>query len=332
MTDGNIAVPPPIAPMRFSTDWFSARDRLGIWREEFGQKIVRLDMEPLTDEPLHYDATFLSVGDASIGKGRISAISCDRTKALLDDGNDNIILLMPEDTVLRAEQGRFDETLGAGDCFVRRSSEEGRTRSQAGRFWTVNLPVAPLAERVHDIDRLLATVVPAQTDALHFLIGYCRMVLAREHPIAPATATAINEHLLDLAALAIGANRDAWHVARDRGLREARRHEIRAAIRRNAPDPDYRIADLARAMRVSESYIRKLLSEDGTTFSALLLAARLELAQQKLADPGRAALQIGRIALDCGFGDISYFNRTFHRHFAMTPSEMRRMGRDEAEG
>jgi AraC-like DNA-binding protein len=32
---------------------------------------------------------------------------------------------------------------------------------------------------------------------------------------------------------------------------------------------------------------------------------------------------ISAIAYDAGFGDVSYFNRTFRRRYGMTPSEVR---------
>lgn len=319
--------PTPIGgPVRFSTEMLPARDRLEIWREEFGRKIVRLDMAPLDDDPLFYDAAFQSVGDVSVSRGEISAISCARDRSLLNDGNGDVVMLIPENTTLRVEQGRFDETLDAGDCLVRRSSEVGRTLSKAGTFMTLNLPVERLAERVADIDLLLGTVVPSDSDALRLLLGYSRMVLGETVTLSPATVATVQEHLLDLAALAIGANRDAWHIAQDRGLRAARRMVVHVAIRKNATNRDYRIGDLARDMRASESYIRKLLAEVDETFSSLLLAARLERAMERLTAPGSRRLKIAEVAIDCGFGDISYFNRSFLRRFGMNPTEARKAG------
>jgi AraC-like DNA-binding protein len=46
---------------------------------------------------------------------------------------------------------------------------------------------------------------------------------------------------------------------------------------------------------------------------------RLEL----LSDPRLADRTIGSIAFDVGFGDLSYFNRTFRRRYGATPGEIR---------
>lgn len=313
--------------MRFSTRWLPERHRLDIWREEFGRRIVRLDVERLDDDPLLYDATFHALGEVSVGMGDVSAISCARTREMLEDGNGDIVLLIPEMDIVRLEQGRIDQTIGPGDCLVRRSSEVGRTLSRAGRFLTVNLPVDRLSERLTSVDLLGMTVVPADNPALHLLTAYCRALVAQAGGLSPSQCKMTGDHLLDLASLAIGANREAWHMAQGRGLRAARRLAAQGAIRRNAAQHDYRVGDLARDMRVSESYLRKLLAEGGHSFSALLLEARLCLAWDKLGDPRCDGLQISQIAFDCGFGDISYFNRSFSRRFEMTPSEARRQSR-----
>jgi AraC-like DNA-binding protein len=42
-----------------------------------------------------------------------------------------------------------------------------------------------------------------------------------------------------------------------------------------------------------------------------------------LTDPRRASQKISTISLDAGFGDLSYFNRAFRRHYGVAPSELR---------
>lgn len=50
---------------------------------------------------------------------------------------------------------------------------------------------------------------------------------------------------------------------------------------------------------------------------------RLILAHRMLTDPRCSCDKISTIALDAGFGDLSYFNRVFRRHFGDTPSDVR---------
>ncbi len=310
--------------MRFSTSWLPERDRVDIWREEFGHRFVRLDFEPLGDGPLHYDATFLNLGDTSIATGEISAVSCARTKSMLSDGNSDIVLLIQENELMYAEQGQHERSIAVGEGLVRRSDEAGRTMLRPGRFLTLNLPVAQLSERVADIDRLGMAVIYKKNEALNLLAGYCRMIMALPDGGSPLARSVMSKHLLDLASLAVGANRDAWLVAQDRGVRAARRLAAICAIRKNANRPSFRMIELALELKVSESYLRKLFAEISQTFSSLLLETRLVMAREKLNDHRFDGLQISQIAFDSGFGDISYFNRTFYRRFEMTPTDSRR--------
>lgn len=323
MPQSDLASHLPTQRFSFSTAVLPAAEREAIWREEFGREFVRLEMEPLDGADLHYNAEFQALGDTTIALGKISATVFSRTQSLLEDGNDNIVLLMPLDAPLRADTRRAEAELAPGDCLVRRSDEIGSTRLKSGRFLTLALPAAQLSEQVADLDALHLARVPATMEAMPLLKSYCQTLMEQRTPPSPDMAHVTRQHLIDMAALAIGANRDAWHVAQDRGVRAARRATALAAIRRNASNPDYRIAHLAAKMHVSESYIRKILADDGVTFSALLRQARLESARARLEDPRYRERQIGLIALECGFNDISYFNRVFQRHYGQTPTQCR---------
>ena len=83
------------------------------------------------------------------------------------------------------------------------------------------------------------------------------------------------------------------------------------------------IADVARSLQISESYIRQLLAENGTTFTDFVLAGRLTRAHRMLLDPRYADRSISAVAYEAGFGDLSYFNRTFRRRYGATPSQVR---------
>ena len=51
---------------------------------------------------------------------------------------------------------------------------------------------------------------------------------------------------------------------------------------------------------------------------------RLAHAHRMLVSPRFGDRKIVDIALDCGFGDISYFNRSFRARYGATPSDVRR--------
>jgi AraC-like DNA-binding protein len=80
---------------------------------------------------------------------------------------------------------------------------------------------------------------------------------------------------------------------------------------------------VARSQGVSPRYIQRLFEREGSTFSEYVRGCRLELAHAMLRDTAALAQSISSIAYDCGFGDLSYFNRSFRERFDTTPSDIR---------
>lgn len=130
-------------------------------------------------------------------------------------------------------------------------------------------------------------------------------------------------HLHDLAALAIGATRDAAAVANGRGVQAARLRTIKAAIVENLADRQLSIDTVAARHGVSPRYLSRLFESSATTFSEFVLAQRLNRAHRMLIAPAFFGRTISSIAFEAGFGDLSYFNRTFRRVYDATPSEVR---------
>jgi AraC-like DNA-binding protein len=82
-------------------------------------------------------------------------------------------------------------------------------------------------------------------------------------------------------------------------------------------------AAVARRQRITPRYVHKLLEGEGLTFSAFVVGQRLSRAHRILSDPRLADRNIGSVAFDVGFSDLSYFNREFRRRYAATPTEIR---------
>ena len=71
-------------------------------------------------------------------------------------------------------------------------------------------------------------------------------------------------------------------------------------------EPDFSAQKLAEAAGLSERYVNELLYEAGASFTTRLNELRLRKAAELLAHgEGR----ISEIAFECGFNDLSYFNR-----------------------
>ena len=147
--------------------------------------------------------------------------------------------------------------------------------------------------------------------------------LLLRHPGAVDEAGfAIASHLMDLAALGLGARSDVAGNARRGGVRAVRLKAVLMILEKRFAEPDFSAQKLAAAAGLSERYVNELLYEAGASFTLRLLELRLRKAADLLAHAGER--RISDIAFACGFNDLSYFNRCFRRRFGLTPTAARR--------
>jgi AraC-like DNA-binding protein len=131
---------------------------------------------------------------------------------------------------------------------------------------------------------------------------------------------AIAAHLMDLASLGLGARGEHAAAARRRGLRAVRLKAVLMILQQRFAEPDFSAQKLAAAAGLSERYVNELLHEAGASFTVRLNELRLRKAADLLT---HSQSRISDIAFDCGFNDLSYFNRCFRRRFGLTPSAAR---------
>jgi AraC-like DNA-binding protein len=183
-----------------------------------------------------------------------------------------------------------------------------------------------LSPLVHNIDDFVLQTIPRGTGMLNLLRGYVDAVFVDPALALPDMRRLVVAHCCDLIAVTLGATRDATAVAQGRGVRAARLRAVKADIEAHLPHGDLSPGTVANRQQVSESYIRKLFEGEGTSFSQFVLGRRLMRAQRMLTDRRWADRSIAWIAFEAGFGDLSYFNRTFKRFYGNTPSEVRGAG------
>src|SRR6266481_76154 len=261
--------------VRFSTADYAPHERLDACREIYGRTLSKRDIEPLSAERFHTEAT---------------------------------LRRMP----------------GLGIVTARRSAAIYRL---PGEYINVRAPRRTLSPLVAGLDAAYGRPIPADNPALRLLTRYIGIIEETESLAAPDLQWQAVTHIHDLMALAIGATRDAAEIAKSRGARAARLRAIKEDIATWLDQPDLSVATIAARHRAKPRWVQRLFESEGTTFTEYVLAQRLVRAHRLLTDPLYANQKVSTIALDIGFGDLSYFNRAFRRRYDMTPSDLRATAR-----
>jgi AraC-like DNA-binding protein len=137
----------------------------------------------------------------------------------------------------------------------------------------------------------------------------------------------VTTHIVDLAALAIGAHRDAAVTAGHRAVRAARLQAIKADVMENVGRLDLSVAAMAARHRVTPRHLHRLFEAEDASFTEFVNGQKLARAHRILADFRHGGRRISDIAYDLGFADLSAFNRMFRRRYDATPSEIRNRSR-----
>jgi AraC-like DNA-binding protein len=312
------------APFRFSTDDVPLPDRTAVWREVLGRCHLHLDVESVGDAPLRATVESHRWSSTSLYFSDTTPVLASRTAELVQDGDGDFRMLRADGAGYQFSANGKDEVVTDGNAALLFNGVVGAVRYLGPcRVSAVRVRRADLAALVRGFDdRAMVRIAPG-SPALSLLAGYTA-VLRRDGPTAdPVLASRVATHLIDLVALALGVTGDAAELARGRGVRAARLRAIKADIIANIADPNLLPGAVAMRHGVTPRYVRMLFEAEGLSFTDFVLGERCARVHRMLGDRRFADRGVSAIAFDSGFGDLSYFNRAFRRHFGDTPSGVR---------
>ena len=305
---------------RFSTDGVPESHRPRAIRELRDRGI--LPIEPLPNRAVHLDIAkwFLP------GLGILSGTLCGlRQEGTPRDGNDELFFGINVAGHGVVMQRGLEIAPGNGDAFLL-SVNAGAfavSRPTHTHFFGLRVPRNAIAPLVKDLDDDTLRRIPGMSDSVKLLASYLGGLLSGRVLASPETARIVVTHVHDLIAICLGATGEAAAVAEDRSIPAARLRSIKSDILANLEDEALRIGDIAVRHCVTPRYVHRLFEREGITYTQFVLRQRLERTYRMLQDPRFTAWTISSIAYECGFGDLSYFNRTFRRHYGRTPSDVK---------
>ncbi|MBK1871142.1 helix-turn-helix transcriptional regulator [Aestuariivirga sp. YIM B02566] len=316
-----------MARNRFGTFPLSTRDvpeadRIRFLRDELGH-LMRLDVEALPGVPFHADLTLRILPGLGVISGRHAPCRVGRSRALIADGNDDLVLLVRTGAGILLRRNE-EIPIGPGESILLSNADVGACLfSTEASVLALSVPRAPLKLLLGDIDASHRKPVP-RNDALRLLESYLSVMGGDQALTSPELHRMAVAHVHDLIALAIGTRRDIADQAGQRSLPVARLRSIKADIA-NCLHRGCAISvgELAARQRVTPRYVQMLFEGEGTTFTQFVLAERLARAHRMLTNPNVPDRGIAAVAFDAGFGDLSYFIRSFRRAYGARPSDIR---------
>jgi AraC-like DNA-binding protein len=191
------------------------------------------------------------------------------------------------------------------------------------QYVSIGLPRRVLVPLVPHSEDVLRRPITKDNEALRLLRTYVNAVGETPAPITPELRRLIVAHIRDLVALMIAATPHAAAISQAWSVRDTRLRAIKADITAHLREHGFNVGTVAARQHVSTRYVQMLFKSEGTTFSHFVLDQRLALAHRMLTVSRYDGWTICAIAMEAGFGDLSYFDHAFRRRYAASPSEVR---------
>jgi AraC family transcriptional activator of tynA and feaB len=186
----------------------------------------------------------------------------------------------------------------------------------------LRIPAAELRERIVQPELFTARRIAGDRGA-GAVVSQTLQTLWQQclNGLEPAIAERLLMNSLDLlvTALTCGEHNVVSHGT----LRNATRLRVRYYVEDHLTESDLGVARIATAVGISPRYVHRLFEDDGETLGEFIQRRRLEHCALALKDPAQHHRTVTEIAFAYGFGDPSYFCRSFKKRFTLTPRDYR---------
>jgi AraC-like DNA-binding protein len=318
--------------LSFATDALAERDRFPAFCEEIVRRYTRLDLR--TAEPARFRAAVDMQRIGAIGIGLVSTTTLDssRTASLVRDGDDSILVTLVKSGQAYQEQRGYEQKLGPGDAIICDCGYPGELNFVTdSQFWHLKVPRQRITGLLPRAAGYAGVKLDKDPTARRLLFNYLEATRDLGSDVGGRPGLIYEQHIIDLIALALGAGDEPRGAVEECGIRALRRDAILREMNVLAGDPNLSAKAIAARLDITPRYLRMLLEETGRSFSEHLLAKRLERAAALLREERWRHRRIADIAFACGFGDLSYFNRSFRRRYGATPSDVRESAKEAAK-
>ena len=323
----------PANRLVITTDHLPARHRFDFMREEVCAHHLNFDLA--RHEPGPYDAKIdvSFAGSVVVSTLYGTPAVWGRSRKALCDNDDGAVLYVLKNGSTRIQQGAIYAVVETGAACLFHAGMPGSMDVPTNvTALSIKFPGSALKSALRPGQSIEPCAFALNSPAIALLSGYAETFLRLPANTDASHRAAVGNHLADLAALALGPNRDVVQQITGRGLKAARTEAVLKAIREQFARLDISAAMVGRALGITDRQVHRLLEETPKSFYEHVLECRLQEAHRLLCDPAALALKVADIAFRAGFIDVTYFNRAFKTRFGETPTGVRGARMLEAAG
>jgi AraC-like DNA-binding protein len=310
--------------LSFNTEALPERDRFPAFCEEFVRRYTGLDIA--AQDRLNFQAAIELQRAGPIVVAQLSTTPAVFTRGPqhVRDGDDGLCIILMERGYGYQTQRAHDQKLESGDAIICDCSYPGDVNFiNASRIWDLKIPRQKITRLVSPQNHFAGAKLDKDPIARRLLFGYLSAAQDLDL-VGDGRATRLYEdHIIDLIALALGAEGEAREIVERRSLRTVRRAAILREIETSMADPELDAQIVGARLGITARWVHILLEDTGRTFTEHLVERRLERAAGLFRNPQHGTSRIAHIAFQVGFVDLSHFNRAFRRKYGMAPTDMR---------
>ncbi|MCP3474152.1 helix-turn-helix domain-containing protein [Bradyrhizobium sp. CCGUVB1N3] len=301
-------------------------EQFSYYREAICQAFMNLTPESATTSRFPAKVETIRFGAAAVNRVVFPEHTVHRSRADIAASSESCFYLnFKLAGRCRMLQGNRDVSLSRGQVGICDSDREVRLLHDRGptlevaSFW---VPSRALRDRLPPGFDFEVERVSDDPHVGHLIVETARSLNAGALRMTEEDSERLFGVLLDLVALSLS-RRSRAQTAEAASFADATVLALRRAIHERLREPGVTVAAVAGAVGISERYVHKLFERSGTTFSDYIMERRLDGAAADLRDQAMVGREIGAIAFDWGFSDLSHFTRRFKQRFDCRPRDWR---------
>lgn len=302
------------APAWFESARLPAGERVEAFRSAFAGVMGGIDVEVAAGVPFKGRIVHCALPGALLATCFGAAARFRRSEPQEAGRAGEVLLLRPVGGAMPVRQGRREMLIAPGDAaLLSLDAPFEYDATVPSRVDHLRMSARAVAR---DVDLRRA---PAGDNRLLLLAHYAGALMQGMIPLeSERHARLAGNHIRDLAGVLFGLDGSGGGAPRPADRLAALKQQIGRELSRR----DLSLESVAAAHGITPRYVQKLFEAEGTTFTAYVLEQRLEAARRMLEAP--VPRPVGAIAYEAGFGDLSYFNRSFRRRYGASPSRYRK--------